>query len=271
MNPPQLKLLSFMAACLLLAACSEEPDRIHPVGRSFESFVDNERQAWFGAGSRPLRTTIWYPAVAGSRESEWQVGVFRAGWTAPDSDMMDRPEQMPLVVLSHGTGGAAAQLSWLAEHLASNGYLVAAVNHHGNTAAEGAYAPEGFMLWWERALDVSDVIDKLLGDPRLGPRIDTSRIGVAGFSLGGYTVLATAGARINRDQWKRYCSDKPADPTCSLPPEAPFSMRMQSVYWKKTQAPIVSYKDRTNRIWTSESAQLTRLLRCSVRRSTTTV
>jgi dienelactone hydrolase len=36
----------------------------------------------------------------------------------------------PLVVLSHGTGGGAAGMAWLAETLASNGYIVAAVNHH---------------------------------------------------------------------------------------------------------------------------------------------
>ena len=216
--------LLFIMACLFIAACSEPPDRVNPVGRAFASFVDDERHSWVGTGSRPLRTTIWYPAVAGARESDCRVGVFRAGWTAREADMIDNPEQLPLVVMSHGTGGAAAQLSWLAEHLASNGFLVAAVNHHGNTAAEEAYVPLGFILWWERARDVSVVIDKLLADSRFGHRIDVSKIGVAGFSLGGYTALTTAGARTDRDQWQRYCADSPGDLACSLPPEATFSM-----------------------------------------------
>lgn len=211
-------------AFLFVAACSEPPDRKNPVGRSFVPFVDEERRAWLGTEGRPLRTTVWYPAVAEARESEWRIGVFRAGRTAPDADMIDSPSQLPLVVMSHGTGGAAAQLSWLAEHLASNGYLVAAVNHHGNTAAEETYLPQGFVLWWERARDLSVVIDKLLADSRFGHRIDVSRIGVAGFSLGGYTVLTTAGARTDRNQWQRYCADEPADPGCNLPPEASFSM-----------------------------------------------
>ncbi len=207
-----------------MAACSQPPDRANPVGRSFAFFADDERLAWVGTENRPLQTTIWYPAVAGISESEWRIGVFQAGWTARDADIVDSPEQLPLVVLSHGTGGAAAQLSWLAEHLASNGYLVAAVNHHGNTAAEEAYLPQGFMLWWERARDVSIVIDKLLADSQFGHRIDVSRIGIAGFSLGGYTVLSTAGARVDRTQWQRYCGDYPDDPICRLPPESPFSM-----------------------------------------------
>ena len=130
----------------------------------------------------------------------------------------------PLIVLSHGTGGGAAGMAWLAETLASNGYIVAAVNHHGNTAAEPSYQLQGFMLWWERARDISVLIDKLLADPQFGAHIDPSRIGVAGFSLGGYTALATVGARLAYQQWKSFCASQPAEPTCNLPPEASFSM-----------------------------------------------
>ena len=222
MNHSSLK-VSIIVTCLAVAACSQPPDRINPVGRSFAPFVDDERESWDGKEKRPLATTIWYPAVAGARESEWRIGVFRAGWTAPEADIVDRPQQLPLVILSHGTGAAAAQLSWLAEYLASNGYLVAAVNHHGNTAAEEEYSPQGFVLWWERARDISVVIDKLLADSRFAHRIDASRIGVAGFSLGGYTAVTTAGALTDRNQWRLFCSDNPADPGCSLPPESPFS------------------------------------------------
>ena len=42
----------------------------------------------------------------------------------------------PLVLLSHGTGGSAVMLAWLGETLARAGYVVAAINHHGNTATE---------------------------------------------------------------------------------------------------------------------------------------
>jgi predicted dienelactone hydrolase len=115
-------------------------------------------------------------------------------------------------------------MAWLAETLASNGYIVAAVNHHGNTAAEPSYQLQGFMLWWERARDISVLIDQLLADPQFGAHIDPSRIGVAGFSLGGYTALATVGARLSYQQWKNFCARQPAEPTCNVPPEASFSM-----------------------------------------------
>jgi predicted dienelactone hydrolase len=120
------------------------------VGRATLFYEDAERTRWAGDGPRPLRTTVWYPAERPATETEWTVGVFRAGRTAVDAEIGGPMGPLPLVVLSHGTGGAAAQLSWLAEHLAAHGYLVAAVNHHGNTAAEAAYLSHGFALWWER-------------------------------------------------------------------------------------------------------------------------
>ena len=209
---------------VLLSACTQPPARNSPVGLSFAVYEDSERRSWTGPENRPLRTVVWYPAAAGAKESEWRVSILRAGWSAQDAPFVASPKKFPLVVLSHGTGAAAAQVSWLAETLASNGYVVAAVNHHGNTIAEDEYVPHGFMLWWERARDVSVLIDNLLSDPRFGPRIDSSRIGLGGHSLGGYTALAIAGARLDREQWQRFCAANSHNPACELPPEAPVSM-----------------------------------------------
>ncbi len=197
---------------------------MNPVGLSFAAYEDTARSSWTGPQHRPLATAIWYPAAPGSRESEWRVGIFNAGWNSQRAPLAAATTKRPLVVLSHGTGGGAAGLAWLAETLASHGYVVAAVNHHGNTAAEPSYTIHGFMLWWERARDMSVLIDKVLADPQFGPHLDPSWIGVAGFSLGGYTALATVGARLAYQQWKRFCASQPKEPNCTLPPEAPFSM-----------------------------------------------
>ena len=214
----------FAALIASLVACAEPPKRPNPVGLAFGAYQDGSRRCWAGTQNRPMAAAIWYSAPIGTREAEWKVGIFNAGWTAQGAPMAASPKKLPLVVLSHGTGAGAAAISWLAETLASNGYIVAAVNHHGNTAAEPSYQPQGFILWWERARDISVLIDKLLADPRFGPHIDPSRIGVAGFSLGGYTALATVGARLDYEQWKSFCANNPADPNCNVPPEASFSM-----------------------------------------------
>ena len=201
------------------------PARANPVGLMSVRYEDAARREWGGEGKRPLATAVWYPAVPGSPEAEWSVAIFNAGRNAIGAPMAASPARLPLVVLSHGTGGSAAAMAWLGETLAANGYLVAAVNHHGNTAAGSTPRREGFLVWWDRPQDVSVLIDALLADPRFGPRIDASRIGVAGFSLGGYTALAAVGARLSRAQWDRHCAAQPADPSgCKLPPEAKFTM-----------------------------------------------
>ena len=206
----------------LAAGCADPSTRSVPVGRMHRAFVDSTRPAWEGEGARPLAATVWYPAAPGSVESNWSIGVFEFGRSAVDAAIAPS-EPRPLVVLSHGTGGSAAQMSWLAESLAAAGFVVAAVNHHGNTAAEDRPAPHGFVLPWERARDVSTLIDRLLADPAIGPRIARERIGVAGFSLGGYTALASAGARLTFDDWQRYCASHATQPGCTLPPEATFT------------------------------------------------
>lgn len=205
-------------------ACDGAADRAQPVGRITRLYVDSSRTDWDGRVGRPLVTRVWYSARAGSKESEWAAGVFRFGRSAQDAPFADDTRR-PLVVLSHGTGGSAAQLAWLAEALATAGFMVAGVDHHGNTATEATYRLGGFVLPGERARDLSVLVDRLLGDTLLGAHIDSRRIGAAGFSLGGYSVLALAGAHLPPDTWQRRCTAEPDVPWCTLPPEAPFTLR----------------------------------------------
>ena len=208
----------------LATACSNAESRVQPVGRITRHYVDSSRTDWDGRVGRPLVTRVWYPALAGSEESAWAAGMFRFGRSALDAPFADDARR-PLIVLSHGTGGSAAQLSWLAEALATEGFIVAGVDHHGNTATEATYRLGGFVLPGERARDLSVLVDHLLTDSLLGARIDASRIGAAGFSLGGFSVLALAGAHLPPDAWQRRCTVEPDVPWCVLPPEAPFTLR----------------------------------------------
>jgi predicted dienelactone hydrolase len=198
-------------------------------------YKDSHRRNWSDTGPRPLNATVWYPAGAGATETPWEAGIFKAGLSARDAPMSASPGKMPLVLLSHGTGGAAAGLAWLGEALARKGYIVAAVSHHGNTGAEVAPMLQGTVVWWDRPQDVSVLIDRLLADPSFGSRIDATRIGVAGFSIGGYTALATVGARLSRNQWQKFCADRPG--ACKLPPEVSDKFSDRDVERLMTQDP----------------------------------
>jgi predicted dienelactone hydrolase len=101
------------------------------------------------------------------------------------------PGRFPLVMISHGTGGSRFSLEWLAQSLVKSGFVVAAVDHWGNTYNNKI--PLQFFEIWQRPQDISFVITKLLSDRDLNKIIDSHKIGAAGFSAGGYAVIALAG------------------------------------------------------------------------------
>jgi predicted dienelactone hydrolase len=216
------KLIFLVLFPLLASACAVERDR--PVGLRFCHYSDASRRSWSTSGPRPLETLLWYPAKKGTKVNSHTVAIFRTGAYAVDAAFPEGDRKYPLILLSHGTGGSAFSLAWLAEALAREGYIVAALNHHGNTGAEPKYLLQGFILWWERPQDIRAVLDRLLEDETLRDRIDRKRIGVAGFSLGGYTALSAVGARLAIGKWGNDPASWERGTLGRLPPEASFSM-----------------------------------------------
>lgn len=116
--------------------------------------------------------------------------------------------KFPLLVASHGNLVASAKnMPDTLELLASHGYVIASIEHTGNSDAQyqaGLLSANpnpdleanGTIL--QRTRDVSFVIDSVLDgilDQKTGieftRRLDEKAIGVLGFSLGGMTSLAT--------------------------------------------------------------------------------
>jgi predicted dienelactone hydrolase len=207
---------------LLLRAGEVQADH-YKVGTAERRFVPAGAYNWRGAKTHALLTQLWYPAEPAAVEKPQWIGrpdapLFAAGKAAPDAPLAARPAKLPLVVLSHGTGGSAAMMAWLGTTLAAQGFLAVAVNHPGNNGLED-YTVQGFTLWWERAHDLTVVIDQLLADRVLGPRIDAGRIGAAGFSLGGFTMILLAGGVSDRAAYEEFCRSPRADDMCKVPPE----------------------------------------------------
>jgi predicted dienelactone hydrolase len=195
----------------------------YKVGMTFRSFVPKEPYDWRGARTHSLSVVVWYPTAAAAREKQVVIpglDIFELGRAVQDAPLAATPARMPLVVISHGTGGSALSMAWLGETLAAHGYIAAAVNHPGNNAGE-PYTAAGFSIWWERARDLSETISGMLADGKFGNRIDQRRIGAAGFSLGGYTMIEIAGGITDLDRFVRFC-DSTNDPgNCTSPPEFP--------------------------------------------------
>ncbi len=139
---------------------------------------------------------------------------FPAGLTAP----------APVIVISHGLGSNRTTFIYLAEQLASYGFVVAVPEHPGTStqqvdrflAGQLDYtAAEGANEILNRPLDIKYLLDTLAqkaqSDPAWQGKMDLTNVGVWGQSLGGYTVLATAGATLNyagmRDQCPKLDND----------------------------------------------------------------
>lgn len=247
-------LLGMFAVCFSRpAAAAEAIGPAYKVGVAYRRFIPREPYEWRDAKTHVLVTTVWYPAVSGAREqAEWigqpRAPFARAGVAAPGAALSRAQRQFPLIVISHGTGGSAAAMAWLGTRLASRGFIAAAVNHPGNDSLE-PYTAQGFTLVWLRAGDLSAVINGMLADRLFGPRIDARRIGAAGFSLGGYTMMEIAGGRTS-PAFFDFCSKHPRDRSCAAPPEFPSLvtravslLKTDSSYRAAVRGADASYRD----------------------------
>ena len=122
--------------------------------------------------------------------------------------------KFPLVILSHGSGGEYSNHAWLIDSLVETGFIVAALNHPMNTTRNNT--DEGVISVWHRPRDISVLLDYLLNDSNWVNVIDENRIGAAGFSSGGYTVLALAGAIYDPELMSAYCASQERGKDCEL-------------------------------------------------------
>ncbi|MEU9831537.1 alpha/beta hydrolase [Streptosporangium sp. NPDC048047] len=182
-----------------------------------------------GVKARELMVSLWYPAKSrgGKRApymtaKESELILKGEEVTGVPYDVLSRTRTnafsgaepagrehgLPLVVLSPGFTEPRSSLTALAEELASRGYVVAGVEHTYESLATSfpdgrittcvaCEAPKGQDFWNKvargRADDVSFVLDELTGARpawKGASLIGPSRIGMAGHSAGGASVIA---------------------------------------------------------------------------------
>jgi predicted dienelactone hydrolase len=122
----------------------------------------------------------------------------------------------PVIVFSHGRGSVKTDLRYLAEHLASHGYIVAALEHPGsnktsfkavNQGKKQLVTPQEFL---DRPRDVSFILDELeklnqTGNSPLQGKLATNNVMIVGHSFGGGTALALAGGELQIENLKQRC------------------------------------------------------------------
>jgi dienelactone hydrolase len=153
---------------------------------------------------RPLTLEVWYPAAIPADRQEhttYQLMMPRGTqtFTVDGKALRDavpmQGKQFPLVVVSHGYPGSRYFLSYLTENLASKGYVVVAIDH--TDSVFGAEKPFPSTLL-NRASDQVFTLDAVGKLPFLNGVVDASRAAIIGYSMGGYGVLASAGAGYSK-------------------------------------------------------------------------
>jgi len=150
---------------------------------------------------------IWYPASGtpalrrfGLYEQEIVPGAPVTG------------EHLPLIVMSHGTGGDFASHVDTAVALARSGFIVAALTHPGDNWRDTSRATR----IEERPVALGVTISFMLNAWHGRSAIDPKRIGAFGFSAGAFTVLAAAGGRPDLTRFIKHCAQNPGFFDCLL-------------------------------------------------------
>jgi predicted dienelactone hydrolase len=167
---------------------------------------------------QPLPIAIIYPAAPAAVPRTPATTQFGPYPIQAGRDLPIAAGRWPLIVISHGHGGTLWGHHDLAEALARAGYVVAAVEHIGDSWRDQSGSRSDRVLYG-RAYQVTATIDRVLAEPSIADQVDPARIGVAGFSMGGYTSLLMIGARPDPTRIAGYCARHPDDAElCGAPP-----------------------------------------------------
>ncbi|MBE9045782.1 serine hydrolase [Pleurocapsales cyanobacterium LEGE 10410] len=217
-----------------------EPTGDYAVGTTSYHFVDPEREETYTENpddNREITAEVWYPseesgAATKPYMSEDLSNAIASGLeilpeeftditqSIPTNSVTNAPvaeakSEYPVLIFSHGFSGLPELNTIKAEELASQGYIVVALNHTYDSTVnlfpDGRVIPQspkfgGFFGVGEnpdllaqsvniRAEDAQFVLDKLEeidagDDPTglFGGKLDLERVGIAGYSLGGATA-----------------------------------------------------------------------------------
>lgn len=146
----------------------------------------------------PMPYALFYPSVGEEQpfsRGPFVFSVVRNGELASG--------RFGLIIVSHGAGGTHYDHHDSCEALARAGYVVAALQHPRSNVLDNAGGRRAAVCTG-RSRQVSHMIDAVLALDEFGAAIDQSRIGIMGFSLGGYTALTAIGGVPDVDKLRAH-------------------------------------------------------------------
>ena len=195
---------------------------------------------------KALSVAVWFPSIG--KAVPVSIGPFQQ-MVVPNGTITGMG--LPLVLISHGTGGSDASHYDTALALAGEGFVVAALTHTGDNYMDQSYIGNRKDLT-DRPRQVSVVLNYMLTTWIQHERVDAGRVGMFGFSLGGFTTLVESGGIPDLSRMRELCATRPTAPEClfikqrngdQLSPEtsSPVWTHDQRVKAAVVAAPAVSY------------------------------
>lgn len=166
------------------------------------------------------------------------------------------PGKVPVIIFSHGAGGSGENYRGLTEHWASNGYVCLQPTHEDSiqlrrqngeritSVRDVLQDADHSERWTGRVKDIElilasfDEIERKV--PELKGRMDRTRIGVGGHSLGALTSALIGGATIQiPSNGLQSFKDTRAQAILLLSPQGPFRNGFTDDSWKDLHAPTM--------------------------------
>lgn len=152
---------------------------------------------------RSLTLEVWYPAASSAQKATY-INETRSGQVfevqadaSRDASIADADTDFPVIVISHGYTGYRTLMFYLGEHLASHGYVVAAIDHTDSTNKDVNFAENPYSGFpstlLNRSRDQVLTLNSISENTFFKESVDASKAGVIGYSMGGYGAVSTVG------------------------------------------------------------------------------
>ncbi len=181
-----------------------------------------------------LAGAIWYPCAA--EPTRVPLGKLTMDFIDTLQGVKDCPvtgTKLPLIIVAHGRGGWFGGHDDVAQALADNGFIVAAVNYPGDNGADRSQSESLSIIAVRPAVTIR-LLDFLLSEWRDRAAIDPAKVGFFGFSAGAYTGLILAGAIPDFGKIAPNCPRQDKSPACeqfrsgNVPSSVPHEPRIRA-------------------------------------------
>jgi predicted dienelactone hydrolase len=138
-----------------------------------------------------LTGAVWSPCTEPPQEIRVRQTMIAATRNCPVAG-----DRLPLIVMSHGSGGWFAAHRDTAAALADAGFVVVAIDHPGDNSTDHSRI-DTLTILSDRPVDIRRLTDFMLDRWSEAAKLDRRRLGFFGFSRGGDIGLMIVGGRLD--------------------------------------------------------------------------